>query len=138
MAVSLPPLPPSLPKTRPVLPPLPAVRPAGLEAIAARQSQLCWWFLLLILPVSLVASFAGPAAPFIKLAGAVITIVLDFRLGRALSVKHLWLWMVGCCIPFVGWIALYSLNARATKALQAAGFNVGFMGAKAQKGSSHG
>ncbi len=112
MAVSLPPLPPNLPTVPAALPPPPNARPSSVPLIVARQNQLCWWFLLLILPVSIASSFAGSFAPAINLAAVAITMVLVYRLGRVLSVKHLWLWVIGCCVPFAGWIVLYSMNSK--------------------------
>ncbi len=127
MAVNLPPLPPTS-----NLPPLPTVPSAHFIMIAARQRQLLWGIVALMF-LSLFAN----ALPILFLPLIVIQVLLIYRLGKALGLPSLWLWTIGCLVPYLGILVLLLLNQKATTTLRSAGFKVGFMGAKIAKGGTH-
>jgi ABC-type multidrug transport system permease subunit len=52
-----------------------------------------------------------------------------YKLLVALNAKNKIVWLIGMIVPLLSLILLLILNSRATKAIQAAGFKVGILGA---------
>jgi hypothetical protein len=109
-----------------------AVDFAQLNRVAAGQR---------ILIVALIASFMGAAirsgaGPLVTLAlgsiAAVLSIVGVLRVDGGLggSVLSRILYVIAMLLPLINLIIMVTLSMRATKALRAAGYEVGFLGAK--------
>jgi hypothetical protein len=91
--------------------------------------------------VALIASFAAGsiqasvnplAGVFVGLIAAVMSIVGVLRIDGGLngSVLSRILYVVAMLLPLINLIIMVTLSMRATKALRAAGYEVGFLGAK--------
>jgi hypothetical protein len=116
-------------------------------AIAKAQKGVIWCILAVIVCYAgmfLLGGLASPAArgdgkvglAFIfvpQLAALVVLafqIVFVYRLAAALQVGVPLLWVVGVvCLSCIGLLLMLILSSRATKAIRAAGFKVGIMGA---------
>lgn len=115
-------------------PPVASRHGAALEEVAAGQRYLI--FAILVHIGALVARAASDGnwlvfAP-IAIAAAALAVVGLLRLagGLGLSSTTIALLFVVALVPVLAFVMLAMVNARATKALRAGGYEVGFFGAR--------
>ena len=104
-----------------------------LNRIAAGQ-RLVIVALLCSIGAQVLARFVGPLGALLLLAAYVISIVGVVRLASALGSSRgtQVLYAVGLIIPLINIAILLVLSSRATRRLQAGGYKVGLLGARAR------
>lgn len=109
--------------------PRPDVRP--IEKVASGQKLIIYAILVNFLTVGLMAVF-GDIAGLVGIVAIVMSFVGMFRLtgGLGYSTAAKIFLLILLVVPLVGLITLLVLNSRATKALRAAGYKVGLLGAR--------
>lgn len=108
---------------------LSAVRP--IDKVASGQKLIIYAILVNFLTAGLIAAF-GDVAGLMGIVAIIMSFVGMFRLagGLGYSTAAKILILVLLLVPLVSLITLLVLNSRATKALRAAGFQVGLLGVR--------
>jgi hypothetical protein len=104
---------------------------SNIKEVAIGQKLIIYAILLYL--ASIVAGCVlGPFAGLLSLAALVLSCIGTFRLSLGLDVPVVAkvLLLVLMFVPIVNVIALIMANARATRELRAAGYTVGFLGAR--------
>jgi hypothetical protein len=111
----------------------PGAETARLNRVASGQRLLIYALLVSVVAIVLQASI-GPLAAVITLAASLAAIVGVLRTAAALgrSVLARVLYVVAMLLPLINLLAMLAMSAQATKALRAAGYRVGLLGAKAR------
>jgi len=97
-------------------------------AIAKGQKGILWCILANILLFVLIV-LLGPTMRLLFLGIIPLQLYFIYKLASALKSGAPVLWMIGMFFPLISLILLLILTDRATKAIRAAGFRVGLMGA---------
>lgn len=102
----------------------------NIENVASGQKLIIWAILLNILTYGLVYAI-GDIAGLLSIAVIVLSFVGLFKLASGLgySIAAKIGFIILLIIPLIGLITLLILNSKATKALRAAGYKVGLLGA---------
>jgi len=104
--------------------------------VAKQQKRLIWLILVQlisgILFMSIGLSDGSPLWLLVSVILGIICAYLVYKIGRGLelSTVQLVITIVILFVPFIGLLSLLYINTKATKFLQEAGVEVGFMGAK--------
>ena len=108
-----------------------AIESPAIKKVASGQKLFIYAILVNFLSVGLQAAF-GAIAGLVAIIAAVLSVIGVFRLasgfGYSVGIKVLLIFLM--LIPFINMITLLMLHSRATKALRAAGFKVGLLGAR--------
>jgi hypothetical protein len=101
------------------------------EKVASGQKLIIYAILVNFLTVGLQAAI-GEIAGLLAIVAIVMSLIGMFRLASGLgySTGAKVLLVILLLIPLIGLITLLVLNSRATKALKAAGYTVGLLGAQ--------
>ena len=120
----------SSPSQQTMTPP-PAIEPPTIKKLASGQKLVIYAVLVNFLTIGLQVAF-GDIAGLVAIIAVVLSVIGIFRLasGFSYSVGIKILLVALMFIPLINIIALLKLNSRATKALRAAGFKVGLLGAR--------
>jgi hypothetical protein len=65
---------------------------------------------------------------FLLMSGVQLWLIHD--MAKAFSLQNSLVWVIGTCIPFIGFFVLLALSMKGTSRLRAAGVKVGFFGAQ--------
>jgi hypothetical protein len=119
---------PFQPPTESSQPVVPGVE--NIELVAAGQKMIIYAILINI-GVVVFQKVAGPIIGLLAITALVLSIWGVFRLsaGLGMSLVAKVVLAVCMCIPLVNLIVLLVLNSKATRALRAAGYRVGLLGA---------
>lgn len=105
-----------------------------LYRIATAQKIVIWAVLGQLLLVALIGIVALARIYFpvtyVNIAMVLFQLWAIYRLATAMEYRLAWLLTLGTLVPLLGLILLLATNGAATKYLQQAGINVGFMGVK--------
>lgn len=102
----------------------------NIEKVASGQKLIIWAILLNILTLCL--SFAiGDSASLLVIGVLILSLIGLFQLtaGLGYSIGAKIGFVILLLLPLIGLITLLILNSKATKALRAAGYKVGLLGA---------
>lgn len=102
-----------------------------IEKVASGQKLIIYAILVNFVTIGLIAAF-GDIAGLVGIVAIVMSLVGMFHLagGLGYSTAAKIFLLVLLVVPLVGLITLLILNSRATKALRAAGYKVGLLGAR--------
>jgi hypothetical protein len=108
----------------------PTDQPTSIEKVATGQKLIIYAILVNFLTMGLVAAF-GDIAALLGIVAIVLSLAGLMRLGSGLhySTGKKILLVLLMFVPLISIITLAILNSRATKALRAAGYRVGLLGA---------
>jgi hypothetical protein len=108
----------------------PTDQPTSIEKVATGQKLIIYAILVNFLTMGLVAAF-GDIAALLGIVAIVLSLTGLMRLGSGLhySTGKKILLVLLMFVPLISIITLAILNSRATKALRAAGYRVGLLGA---------
>lgn len=120
----------SSPSQQTMTPP-PAIESPTIKKLASGQKLVIYAVLVNFLTIGLQVAF-GDIAGLVAIIAVVLSVIGIFRLasGFSYSVGIKILLVALMFIPLINIIALLKLNSSATKALRAAGFKVGLLGAR--------
>jgi hypothetical protein len=109
----------------------PSIESPTIKKVASGQKLIIYAILVNFLTVGLQVAF-GHIAGLVAIIAVVLSVIGIFRLASGLgySVGIKILLVVLMFVPLINIITLLMLNSSATKALRAAGFKVGLLGAR--------
>lgn len=110
----------------------PAVDFTRMNRVASGQRLLIAALIASLVATSIRTGVNPVAGVLLGLIAAVMSIIGVLRVDGGLegSVLSRILYVVAMLLPLINLIIMFTLNMRATKALRAAGYDVGFLGAK--------